>query len=228
MNNPSPFVPQGSNLEQKNRARARVRIAVFIVISVNVVGLMAMLMSGCRKPAEPEAALDTNLVVPPVLDVTNLPAVDTNLAVTPPAVDALPPTVVATQEYTVVAGDTFSSIATKFGVRVKQIQDANPTVQPTRLQIGTKLVIPPPTAPTAPAVPGATATDEQSYTVKSGDTLTGIAKDHNTTVRALRSANNLTTDRIRVGQKLIIPKAEAPAPPPPVAPAPAPAPAPMQ
>jgi LysM repeat protein len=64
--------------------------------------------------------------------------------------------------------------------------------------------------------------------VKSGDTLTKIAKSHGTTVRAIKAANNLTTNRIAVGKKLKIPsKAEAPAPvaPAPVEPAPlAPAP----
>jgi LysM repeat protein len=64
--------------------------------------------------------------------------------------------------------------------------------------------------------------------VKSGDTLTKIAKAQGTTVKAIRGENNLTTDHIKVGQKLKIPaKAEAAAPAPapaPVAPAPAPAP----
>jgi len=42
--------------------------------------------------------------------------------------------------------------------------------------------------------------------VKSGDTLSKIATNLHTTVKALRSANNLKTDSIRVGQKLTIPK----------------------
>ena len=59
----------------------------------------------------------------------------------------------------------------------------------------------------------------ETYTVKSGDTLTKIAKAHGTTVKAIKAASNLTTDHIKVGQKLKIPaKAEAAAP----APAPAP------
>jgi LysM repeat protein len=50
---------------------------------------------------------------------------------------------------------------------------------------------------------------EQTYTVKSGDNLLKIAGQHHTTVKALRSANSLTTDRITVGQKLKIPKSSA-------------------
>ena len=45
------------------------------------------------------------------------------------------------------------------------------------------------------------------YLVKSGDTLSRIAKTHRTTVKAIREANNLTTDRLSVGQKLNIPTA---------------------
>jgi LysM repeat protein len=43
-----------------------------------------------------------------------------------------------------------------------------------------------------------------SYTVKGGDTLAKIAKKHGTTVKAIRSANNLSSDKINVGQKLKI------------------------
>jgi LysM repeat protein len=43
------------------------------------------------------------------------------------------------------------------------------------------------------------------YTVKSGDSLSRIAKNHHTTIKLLSSANNLTSDRLRVGQKLRVP-----------------------
>lgn len=41
------------------------------------------------------------------------------------------------------------------------------------------------------------------YIVKSGDTLSKIAKDTNTTVDALKQLNNLTSDKIKIGQRLI-------------------------
>jgi LysM repeat protein len=60
---------------------------------------------------------------------------------------------------------------------------------------------------TATPVHFAEATGEPFYFVKSGDTLSHIAKTHNISVKALKSANALATDRIVVGEKLKIPAA---------------------
>lgn len=43
------------------------------------------------------------------------------------------------------------------------------------------------------------------YIVKSGDTLYAIARRFNTTVAAIKSLNNLTSDTLQIGQQLIIP-----------------------
>ena len=70
------------------------------------------------------------------------------------------------------------------------------------------------TAPHQPAAAPASESNTASspartslYTVKSGDTLTRIAKTHGITVKALKSANSLENDRIVVGAKLKIPEA---------------------
>lgn len=44
------------------------------------------------------------------------------------------------------------------------------------------------------------------YTVKKGDTLSGIASRHGTSVSAIKSANRISGTLIRDGQKLVIPK----------------------
>jgi LysM repeat protein len=236
MNNPNPFVPQGSLLEQKDKSRSRVKLAVFCVLAINALGLTALLMQGCkREQTEAENIGQTaNTNLPPMVESNLPPAVETNLPAQPPV--AMPPTPAvpetAATEYVVVKGDTFSGIAKKFGVSVKAIEAANPSVVPTKLQVGQKLSIPAASggaAAPAPA-PGASS-GEQIYTVKSGDTLTKIAKTCGTTVKAIESENNLTSTQIKVGQKLKIPAktetaAPAPAPvatPAPVVPAPAPA-----
>lgn len=127
----------------------------------------------------------------------------------------------AVQQYTIAKGDNFYTIAKKLKTTTKKIIDANPNVDPAKLQIGQKISVPvsasvaaPATvefASAAPSVSGGTSTI--TYVVKSGDTLYGIAKNHGTTAKAIKSANNLKTDRINVGQKLkVSAKATAAAP----------------
>ena len=52
----------------------------------------------------------------------------------------------------------------------------------------------------------APATSSNEYIVQKGESLTSIAKNHGVTVADLRKANNLTSDALKVGQKLVIPK----------------------
>lgn len=47
-------------------------------------------------------------------------------------------------------------------------------------------------------------TNRITHTVVSGDTLSGIARKHNTTIQNIRVLNNLTSDVIRIGQRLNI------------------------
>jgi hypothetical protein len=50
--------------------------------------------------------------------------------------------------------------------------------------------------------------DSELYRVKRGDTLGKIAKRYNTTIELLKKANNLTSDIIRVGQDIKVPRVE--------------------
>ena len=54
-----------------------------------------------------------------------------------------------------------------------------------------------------------TKSKTSTYTVKKGDTLAKIAKKYKTTTANLKKLNNLKTTKIKVGQKLKVPKAEA-------------------
>jgi len=226
MNNQSPLVPQGSFLEQKNKGRARVKIAVFVVLAIHGMGLLALLMQGCKKepestpitgaetnttPATAAAAPETNTLPPftnPAMAATtsNVP---TNVEAAAPSVSPTAPTTAT--EYKVLKGDNYTTIARKFHISTRALMDANPGVDPTKLQIGQTLHIPAPSTMAASAsgngtAPGADPTiGEQFYSVQSGDTLSKISEKFKVSVKAIQSANNLTTTRIRVGQKLKIP-----------------------
>jgi LysM repeat protein len=241
MNNQSPLVPQGSLLEQKNKGRARVKIAVFLVLAIHGVGLMALLMQGCKReadqplvPTSVETAPPTN-TMPAFAETTNaspmaggpvdtnpVAFVPSNTVPTPPPVETPAPVVTAPPPisapagtYTVQKGDNFSTIAKKNHVSVKALMDANPGVEPTRLKIDQKLNLPAggatpglaaSTDSATPSLGGAEpAVTSQSYVVKSGDSLTKIASHLGVTVKALRAANSLKTDKIVVGQKLKVP-----------------------
>jgi LysM repeat protein len=230
MNNPNPFVPKGSLLEQQSKRRSHMKLGVFCVLVVGVVGLTAMLIQGCKREqnneTENQPPVETNAVV---MDTNPPPMVASNPPVAPTPVVVQPPVAPAGTEYVIIHGDTLAKIAKKNGVTLSALKAANPGVEPTKLKVGQKLTIP--AGGTAPAANGASVAPDtgmggETYTVKSGDSLTKIAKAHGTTVKAIKAENNLNTDHIKVGQKLKIPaKAEAAAPvtaPAPVAPPPPP------
>jgi lysozyme len=105
------------------------------------------------------------------------------------------------QSHVVAAGDSFESIANKYGVTVRELVGANPQL----LKIGDKLTVPVPVAIPQEGDPGSTTAPKRTYTVQRGDTLYSIAIKFGTTVPALVTANNLTNPNlIQIGQVLII------------------------
>ncbi len=102
--------------------------------------------------------------------------------------------------YTVKSGDNLYDIARRYNTTVDEIKRANNLTTNT-LRIGQILTIPTVTPPT---------TGETTYTVKSGDNLYDIARRYNNTVDAIKRANNLTSNLLRIGQQLIIPSSTPP------------------
>jgi len=225
MKEPSPLVPQGS-FEAQARRKSHVRIAVFSILAIHVVVLGGLLILGCKrddnKGTESTASMTPSNDVPPfatntdVVTSTTPPPLVNNLTSVPPVVPLTPtnpPSVAVNEvpgaviEHTIIKGDSFATLGTKYGVSVKAIQEANPNLVPTKLKIGDKVKIPPKaTATTKTAAP---ATGGDLYSVKSGDSLSKIAKDHHTTVAELQKLNNLATTQIKVGQKLKVPPGAA-------------------
>jgi LysM repeat protein len=105
--------------------------------------------------------------------------------------------------YKVVSGDTLGAIATKFGVTVARIQAANSLGTSTTIRIGQILKIPT-SVSSSPAV--TTSPTIRTYTVKSGDTLWGIASKLGVSATALATLNGITNPNLlRVGQVLKVP-----------------------
>lgn len=213
------------------------KLAVFCTVAISAAGLTAMLIQGCKREQSGEntpdtsvAAIDTNNFPPiettPVVMAPSNPPVETStVPQMPPPLSVAPATpettpvietpAPATTEYVVVQGDTLGKIAKNHGVSLRALEAANPSVEPRRLKIGQQLTIPAATANSAasPTTSAAPSNGEEIYVVKSGDTLTRIARRYGTTVKAIQEANSLTTTRIIVGRKLRIPvKTETPSP----------------
>ena len=102
------------------------------------------------------------------------------------------------QIHVVKRGETLSGIASKYGVSVDNIRNWN-NLSSDKITIGQKLIINP-TEQTS-----SKTETQQIHVVKSGETLSGIANKYNTTVDAIKKANNLKSNKIYVGQKLKIP-----------------------
>ena len=102
-----------------------------------------------------------------------------------------------TNVYTVVKGDTLYSIARKFNTSVDEIKKLN-NLSSNTISVGQKLLIP----------TSETVTPTTTYTVVSGDTLYSIARKFNTTVDELKRLNNLSSNTLSIGQKLLIPASE--------------------
>ena len=100
--------------------------------------------------------------------------------------------------YKVKSGDTLWSIARLNGVTVNELKAAN-NLTSNSLSIGQLLYIPKEETETV---------ETKIYTVKSGDTLYGIANKYNLTVDELKKLNNLTSNSLSIGQKLNVSKEE--------------------
>lgn len=96
--------------------------------------------------------------------------------------------------YVVKSGDTLSGIANKFGTTYQKLAEINGISDPNKIFAGQVIKI-----------TGTSSNTTRTYTVKSGDNLTKIAKQFNTTVDSLVSKNGIKDkNKIYVGQVLKI------------------------
>jgi LysM repeat protein len=150
-----------------------------------------------------EAGIQVDLDVinsdPGAWPVAAAPSVDPTPAPTPAPPKPAP--VVVPDTYTVKAGDTLSEIAAHFGLDMSFIENLNHISNPNLIRTGDVLKL----KATAPTPQPSNVT---SYTIKAGDTLSGIAAHFNTTVAVLKQLNHIADeDRITAGAVIKIPVA---------------------
>ena len=109
-----------------------------------------------------------------------------------------PKRVAQSRTHRVRSGESLYTIGKRYGVSVDRIKAANGLRRNT-IRVGQELVIP------ARSSGSAAASEGKVHRVRSGDTLSEIARRYGTTVSKLRSANGLTSNRLHIGQELRIP-----------------------
>jgi len=102
--------------------------------------------------------------------------------------------------HVVSPGETLTSIALRYGTTVGALAAANGLSNTDLIYVGQVLNV-----PGGPSATSAADSCASYYTVQWGDTLSGVAWRHRTTVNALMQANNLYSDLIYQGQRLCVP-----------------------
>lgn len=233
---PTPAVKAGQGTALGRRPISLLTVVIILVVVILVVigaGLVALATGAVPQLA---ALLDDST---PTATATATPPPTLTFTPTPtetpvPTATPLPPV-----DYTIVSGDTCIKIALNFDVSVASIITANGgliNADCSNLTVGTVLKVPQPT-PTVTPLPSATLppglntpVPRLTYTVRSGDTLAGIAKFYGLTIVDLMQVNGLAdASTIREGQVLVIPLERVITPgPTPTATLPPPYPAPQQ
>ena len=110
--------------------------------------------------------------------------------------------------HTVQRGETLSGIARQHGTTVAAVAQANGIADPARIYVGQRISIPGAAQPSPQAAAQSAAQTNGSHTVQRGETLSGIARQHGTTVSAIAQANGIANPaRIYAGKTLTIPGA---------------------
>ena len=113
-------------------------------------------------------------------------------------------------EHRVQRGETLGHIAGRYGTSVTAIRAANNYVNPKRLQIGQRLIIPRSGASATRVASSAQATGSASgsgpltVTVQRGDSLWAISRRYNVTTTQLMQINGLSSSRIHPGDQITV------------------------
>lgn len=106
--------------------------------------------------------------------------------------------------YTVKSGDVLGSIASRHGVSVTQVKEWN-SLSSNLIKVGQTIYIYSGKTATSPTLAdNSKPTDPKTYTVRPGDSLWIISQKHSLSVEQIKRLNNLNSNNIKPGQKLVI------------------------
>lgn len=104
------------------------------------------------------------------------------------------------KDYTVKKRDTLYSLSKKYQVSIDQLKETN-ALTSEKIVVGQRLVVPEQGKTMVPKSEEIT----NQYTVQKGDSLFLLAKKYGITLEKLKKINNIQSDRINIGQKIVVP-----------------------
>ncbi len=189
----SSDVPKRSLFRNLGKKKLIYIVLPLFLLNTGVASLLGSQLA-LRVSAEDRQVKNESTTIPAADEVTTDEVAEEKIEDTTPPITT----------YTVKSGDTLSGIADKFNISINTIRWANDLTEKTsKIKPGDELVILP--------VSGV------EYTVKKGDTLSGIAAKFDASQDDILKYNDIEKNAIKVGMSLIIPGAE------PIKPKPAPA-----
>jgi LysM repeat protein len=177
---------------------------VLIILGMAVLWLWKPWQAEEPQAVAPATAVATSTPTPrPTATYVSAPTATPLVSPTPAPTATLPPN---QTRHTVQMGETVSTVAKKYGATTNAILQANGLNANSIISVGQELIIPLPLANTStPTLSPTPSPTPFEYTVKTGDTLSEIAKRYRTTVEALMQANNISdATNVRAGTTLRI------------------------
>jgi len=161
MNTATPLIREGL---MPFRRKPSFYFKILVVLTVQAVVIVGLLLQGCKsadtrdaisitpipEPAPPTITANPDAARPPETK-TSFPSVVANQPHARPTTQPLqrataapigPPAATHAKEYMIAPGDTLKVIAHQKGVALKALIDANPGINPKKLQVGQKLKVP--------------------------------------------------------------------------------------
>ncbi len=203
-----------------------------LVLAAAVIGVHCVIISGlllvqgCKTTkGKTDSSTPATAPMPPL----TAPAVTAPGTIEPaPIISEKDTKAEGTIEYTVGKGDSLGTIAKKHNVSRSELIELNKIADPNKIRVGQKLIIPKRAhVAAAPSVkngevkskdkPKAKAKSEEKeaspslaagineYVVLAGDSLSKVAAKLNVKISELREVNKLANDKLKIGQKLIVP-----------------------
>jgi len=199
-----------------------------VVIGVHCVAITGLfLVQGCKTT---KGTARTSSSSTPTMPPLSAPAVAPAAIEPAPMISEKDTKAEGTIEYIVNKGDSLGLIAKKHNVSKAELMGLNKLTDPNKIRVGQKLIIPkrahaavhpaaktaeakskdkPKAKPEAKAPEATLATGIDEYVVQAGDSLSKVSAKLNVKISELREVNKLVNDKLKVGQKLIVPAKKA-------------------